>query len=186
MKPRCNWVAVVTVLMWFLVSGTASAHGDIEATDPAADSTTNRVPRQITIDFTEAPSNGADIRVVDGCKREVAEQVRLQPDGSAKIAVDKDAEPGSFKVSYRIVSAEDGHPSKGSYAFTVSGKRDCSPDKKKGKDETPDVTADEPSGSDGDSSEDGGSGATWLFIVGGAAVVVAGVALVLRRSGGTS
>lgn len=182
MKPRLIWVAACTILLWFALAQPVLAHGDLRSTQPEAGSTTPRIPRHISIDFTEAPTGRPEIGIVDGCRRPVAAGVTRVEEGQVHVAVDRSAQPGKFSVNYRIVSAVDGHPSKGSYKFTVNGKRDCSPDEPAK--ETPDG-----SGDDGDDqaapppapADD--SGTTWLLAVGGGTLLLVVVALVLRRSG---
>lgn len=186
MNPRLIWAAAGTILVCFALTGPAAAHGDLRTTRPEADSTTPRVPKQIEIDFTEPPTNDPTIGIEDGCRRSVALDVTRTEEGGVTVAVDKAAQPGKFTVTYRIVSATDGHPSKGSYSFTVSGKKDCSQDKPKKERPGP------PTGGGGDGQaapdpgpDDDGGGSNWLLFVGGGTVLLVAVALVLRRSGGS-
>ena len=186
MNPRLFWVAACTMLVWFALAGPAAAHGDLQTTQPEAGSTAARVPKQIEIDFTEPPTNDPEIGIVDGCRRPVALDVTRLEDGQVQVAVDKAAQPGKFAVTYRIVSATDGHPSKGSYSFTVAGKKDCSPDKPKTeRSETPADGGDDEQAAPGPTPDEGGGGSTWLLLVGGGTVLLVIAALVLRRSGGS-
>lgn len=180
MKPRTFWVAACTSLLWLLLAGSATAHGDLRSTRPEAGTTAPRVPSHIAIDFTEPPSGRPEIGIVDGCGRPASRGITYTEQGAVHVTVDKKAQPGTFKVNYRIVSAVDGHPSKGSYNFKVAGKRDCSVD---------DPTKGEAAGpNDGDSAPQApkgeSNGSTWLLIMGGGTVVLVGLALALRRSGG--
>lgn len=187
MNPRLIWIAACTILVWLAVAGPAAAHGTLRTTRPEAGSTAPRVPRQIEIDFTEPPTNDPTIGIKDGCRRPVALDVTRTPEGMVNVAVDKTAQPGKFTVTYRIVSATDGHPSRGSYSFTVSGKKDCSQDKPK-KTEPPGASSGdgggEQAGAPDPAPEDVGGGSSWLLLVGGGTLLLVVVAFVLRRSGG--
>ena len=184
MKTRVISVVACTAMLWFASAQPAFAHGDLSSTQPEAGSTAPRVPKQISIDFTEAPTGRPEIGIVDGCRRQVGGALTRVEEGQVEVAVDRSAQPGRFTVSYRIVSAVDGHPSKGSYRFTVDGKRDCSPDEPEK--ESPNGSGEDPGGDDQAApppppSDSGG--ATWLLLVGGGTLLLVVVALVLRRSG---
>lgn len=154
----------------------AAAHGDIQATDPAPQSSVRRAPRSVAVTFTEAPTRQAVLEVTDGCKRNVGQGVEVSG-ATATIRV-ATGQPGKWRVSYNVISAVDGHQTRGGYAFTVAGKKDCTPDDptaKPGDDPTqaaPPVDREEPEG----------SGAPIVPIALGVAALI-GVALFLRRSG---
>lgn len=101
----------------------AQAHGDLSATDPGAGTTVERVPKVVSVTFTETPSGGSVVRVKDGCKDDVTGEV-TSSGKTVEISVAK-ARPGNWEVSYQIVSAEDGHPSRGRYRFRVAGEPRC-------------------------------------------------------------
>lgn len=103
------------------------AHGDLAAQDPKPNSSLRSVPVAVSATFTEAPAEQSVIQVSDGCGKDVV--AHLQLDGEDAIAHIGRAQPGRWQVSYRVVSAVDGHLSEGKYAFTVKGKKDCSSDK---------------------------------------------------------
>jgi copper resistance protein C len=118
-------VLVATCLLVLVVgSRFAHAHGEIESTEPAADATVSKIPKRVSITFTETPSKDGVLKVVDGCRKRVVD--RLVLNGTTMSAVvTSSARPGRWKVSYDIISAEDGHPTSGSFIFKVAGKRDC-------------------------------------------------------------
>lgn len=155
----------------------AGAHGDIQATDPEPETTVRRAPRSIAVTFTEAPTANAVLEVTDGCKRNVGQGVDIA-DATATVRVAV-GQPGKWNVSYRVISALDGHLTRGGYSFTVAGKKDC----------TPDETTDDPGANPtkalppgDDENEPEGSGAPVVPIALGAAALIA-VALIVRRSG---
>jgi methionine-rich copper-binding protein CopC len=159
----------------------AGAHGEIQGTDPAQDATVRRAPRTVAITFTEAPTAQAVLKVRDGCGRAVGQGVEIvDATATVRLAV---GQPGRWHVSYDVISALDGHRTRGGYAFTVSGDRDCTPDEATAAPEPtdPDDGVAAPT-DEGDGDGTAGSGAPVIPIALGAAGVLV-LALILRRSG---
>lgn len=173
MRRVASLIAVLAVAS--LGTGTAHAHGDLQGTSPADGSSVGKPPREIRITLTEAPTKGAEAKVVDGCKDSAPGSVAV--DGSDIVISLTGGEPGRWKVSYRAVSSVDGHQTKGKFDFRVSGKKDCTQ-------ETP--------GDQVDAGDDPGivqnpdppdeSGTSWLLWVGGGTVLLAAAAFFVRRS----
>lgn len=175
MSPRTPFVALV-VLAVSAGMAPAAAHGEIQGSDPAPRSTVRRAPRSVAITFTEAPTAQAVLRVTDGCRRDVGQGVDVS-DATATVRV-ATGQPGRWQVSYRVISSLDGHETQGRYAFTVAGRRDCTPD-----DRSTDDPGDEPTGAaPGDDERPDGSGAPVIPIALGAVGLIA-VAFVVRRAG---
>ncbi|MDQ3958275.1 MAG: copper resistance protein CopC [Actinomycetota bacterium] len=178
MIPRKLVIAcgAVALLAW---AAPAGAHGDIQASDPEPGSRVIVAPESVAVTFTEAPTAEAVLRVRDGCRRDVTGGVSVA-DATATVRV-QGGEPGTWRVSYRVISSLDGHETRGGYAFAVAGKRDCGP---------PDEPTDAPptdGPGDGDAAAPGDgaaaeSGAPVIPIALGAVAVVA-VAFIVRRSG---
>lgn len=96
----------------------ASAHATLQVSDPAADAIVPEAPTQITLTFTES------VQVVQG-KIQV-----LAPDGSpaaggepvvsgAAVTIPMRVQaPGTYLVSYRVISA-DSHPVAGGFTYSV-------------------------------------------------------------------
>ena len=154
----------------------AAAHGDIQATEPGARSSVRRAPRTVAITFTEAPTRQAVLEVTDGCNRAVGQGVDVN--GATATVRLATGQPGKWQVSYRVISSLDGHQTRGGYAFTVAGKRDCTPDRTT---PAPDDDATQAAPRD-DREEAEGSGAPVVPIALGAAGIIL-VALLLRRAG---
>lgn len=175
MKRHLLVVGTVLALLW--VGAPVGAHGDLAETTPARDSTVRKVPRRVSVTFTETPARGgSQVKVRDGCGDQVASAVNLK--GRTMEIEVAGARPGKWMVSYRIVSAEDGHPSRGSYGFKVAGAKDCNGDEPdagptEGPPEEGVGAAEDPAGSDG------GSFPILPVAVGTILIVV--VALILRR-----
>lgn len=173
-----NLLVTLTVLGVTTLAAPAGAHGEIQGTDPEPQSRVRRAPRSVAVTFTEAPTAQAVLKVTDGCKRDVGQGVDVT-DATATVQV-ATGQPGKWKVSYRVISALDGHLTRGGYTFTVAGKRDCTPDEKPTDDPGDGSTEAAPPEEDVD--EPGGSGAPVVPIALGAAALIA-IALVVRRSG---
>lgn len=180
---RRGVAVLASVVVLLVLPGVASAHGDLEGTSPEEGSTVGKVPGEIRVTLTEAPTKGPEAAATDGCKKKVPAAVSI--DGNDIVLSLDGGEPGKWKVSYRAVSAEDGHQTRGAFGFTVSGKKDCSTDK-------PDDPQDDPE-DDVDASDDPGiidnpdppdEGTSWLVWVGAGTLVLVAAAFVLRRSAG--
>lgn len=121
---RFRALFVLALLLVALVPGIARAHGDLESTIPEAGSKVDKAPDHIIINFTEPPTRASVVEVRDGCKDDIIDEAYFE-ERVAHVFL-TDGEPGKWKVSYRVVSAADGHKTEGSYALTVAGKSDCS------------------------------------------------------------
>jgi len=174
-------LAVVVALgLAQLMSGTALAHGELESEFPEAESTLGKPPDHVILNFTEAPTNDAVFNVTDGCGTEMIAEAAVQQ-RAGHLFLTKDGQPGTWKVSYKVVSAEDGHLSKGSYALTVKGKKDCSPDEPSGNGgngggNAAGGTGGAPTGDE----DDGGSFPVVPVIIG--TVALLGLAFIARRA----
>lgn len=151
----------------------AWGHGELQGTDPEADSVVKKAPRAVSITLTEAPGPGTQARVADGCNRNIVTDLSRSGE-TVKLALRK-GRPGTWDVRYRAVSAVDGHTSMGTFSFKVTGPKDCSRDKEPkaqidGGDDTI-IQADD---------EQGGGFPIVPFALG--SLVIVGLALVLRRA----
>jgi methionine-rich copper-binding protein CopC len=162
-----------------LIDSVASAHGVMRSSDPAAGSSVGRVPRNLMITLTEAAGPGTTLRVNDGCDRNVAEQVRRE--GEVLDVGIGEAEPGRWKVRFRVVSAVDGHATRGGFAFRVRGKAECSHDEKSDDNGDTQIGGGEDTQITPDPGDEGGFPVV-PFAIG--SVVIVGLALLLRRLSG--
>ena len=122
MRLRGRLAALVALAgVWLLASGpAAAAHGALASSEPAGGSSLERAPAAVTLRFTERPDPGlSSVRVLDSRGRVVAggpaqpiagrpEELRVPVAGLAA---------GGYTVSWRIVSAVDGHRTDGVFAF---------------------------------------------------------------------
>ena len=100
----------------------ASAHAGPRQTDPADGATLGDTPTQITLTFSEKPESSlSEIAVRDtaGVAYQIGRPGALAADPLALSVRVRPLSRGVYIVSWRVVSAVDGHASAGTYAFGV-------------------------------------------------------------------
>lgn len=120
LRLACLGAVIVIGSGW---NSVALAHAERSASDPEADARLRSVPTEVVIDFTEPPIQGASVAVVDGCERDVVEDVEVS--GTTMTIPLQEGRPGDWTVEFRVVSAIDGHPTRDSFDFRVRGAPDC-------------------------------------------------------------
>src|SRR5215218_6848071 len=108
--------------VWLLATGPAAAHGSLLSSEPAGGSSLERAPAAVTLRFSERPDPDlSTVRVLDSGGRVVA-------GGPARPVAGRPLElrvptaglaAGGYTVSWRIVSAVDGHRTDGAFGFGV-------------------------------------------------------------------
>jgi methionine-rich copper-binding protein CopC len=175
----------VLVTLGTAFASTALGHGEIDSAIPEPESTVGGPPNHLIINFTEAPTKDAVFKVLDGCGTNLIDVAEIQ-DGTGHVFLKKGGEPGKWEVSYKIISAVDGHPTKGSYGLTVKGKKDCSkPEDPAGGDPQGNAGGDNAGGAAGaptGDEDDGGSFPVIPVALGTVAVVA--LAFLARRAAG--
>lgn len=155
--------AIAGTLLMF--GGPASAHAELEGSDPAPGAVLGAIPEQVVLHFDDAVTLlPASVRVTgpDGRRVDSGRSHHAGGDTTAAVAVDQATRTGTYVVTWRIVS-DDGHPESGRYTFSV-GERTPAPT----------VASD-----DGDRALSLGLGAArWLGYL-GSALLVGGMMFVL-------
>jgi copper transport protein len=125
MRRRGRLAALAAPLagLWLLASGpAAAAHGVLESSEPAGGSSLERAPAAVTLRFSERPDPGlSTVRVLDSGGRVVAGGP-AQPVAGRPLELRVPAAglaAGSYTVTWRIVSAVDGHRTDGVFGFGV-------------------------------------------------------------------
>jgi methionine-rich copper-binding protein CopC/uncharacterized membrane protein len=119
---RVGLVAVLAGLWLVMVGAPAGAHALLRESDPAAGSSLDQAPRQVVLTFTERPEPGlSSIQVLDTGGRPVQRGDAAPVQGNPlRFAVGLgDLADGTYTVSWRVVSKDDGHVTAGSFAFGV-------------------------------------------------------------------
>ena len=116
-------LAAALGLLWLAAAGTpASAHALLRESNPAAGASLDQAPRRVLLTFTERPELGlSSIHVLDSGGRQVERgQAAFVPGSPLDLAVGLgDLAEGTYTVSWRVVSRDDGHVTDGSFAFGV-------------------------------------------------------------------
>jgi copper transport protein len=119
---RVGLAAVLAGLLLLAVGGPAGAHALLRESDPAAGSSLERAPSRVVLTFTERPEPGlSSISVLDTGGQPVERGQAAPVDGAPlQFAVGLgDLADGTYTVSWRVVSKDDGHLTAGSFAFGV-------------------------------------------------------------------
>lgn len=110
--------------LWLVgAAGTATAHANLDRSDPADGAQLEASPSRIALTFTERPDPAlSSIELLDASGGTVAlGEVRRDggdPD-TLLAAVDGSLPDGTYTVAWRVVSEEDGHSTAGAFAFGV-------------------------------------------------------------------
>jgi copper transport protein len=109
--------------LWLLATGpAAAAHGVLESSEPAGGSSLERAPAAVTLRFSERPDPRlSTVRVLDSGGRAVAGGP-AQPVAGRPLELRVPAAglaAGGYTVTWRIVSAVDGHRTDGVFGFGV-------------------------------------------------------------------
>lgn len=174
-------LVLITACVAMVIAGPAAAHGDLVSTVPAEGEKLNEPTDHVIIELTETPQANASVQVTDGCNVDLTDEIFVTEKQLHVLL--NDGQPGNWNVSYRIISAEDGHKTTGGFAFKVKGAAECSdPDPEPS--EEPQPTDPAPPNDDVDARDQNpasdGSGGLPIFplVIGGAALI--GIAALVR------
>ncbi|HWD46960.1 MAG TPA: copper resistance protein CopC [Actinomycetota bacterium] len=108
---------------WLLAAAVpAGAHALLKESDPAAGSSLEKAPDRVVLTFTERPEEGlSGIQVLDTGGKPVQRGESAPVAGAPlQLAVGLgDLADGTYTVSWRVVSKDDGHVTAGSFAFGI-------------------------------------------------------------------
>lgn len=122
---RAILTLVAAASMILIGSISASAHAELEASNPIADSVIGAMPENVELTFgetlmvVEGSTDANQVTVTDAKGKRVDNKKTVVADRTASVAINKDAAEGVYTVAYRVVS-EDGHPIEGAFKFEVS------------------------------------------------------------------
>ena len=138
-RLRINPRLFLLSLVFLIVPDLAFAHATPILYSPAASSVLPKAPAEIQIHFSERiEPRVSSITVLgpDGSRVDMADSAVDRADPRVFGVNLKDAGNGTYTVSWQVISADDGHFSKGAYVFSV-GKRRASPRRAKPEDSRP-------------------------------------------------
>lgn len=110
--------ALLVVPLWALPAG---AHASLRSSEPAEGERLDAAPARVVLDFTEAPEPAfTEVQVLDADGAVVSEEPEAAAGEPERVAVPlADLDRGVYTVSWRVVSAVDGHATAGAFAFGV-------------------------------------------------------------------
>ncbi|HEY7666990.1 MAG TPA: copper resistance protein CopC [Actinomycetota bacterium] len=120
---RASLVAGFGALLALAVPAVAVAHANLERSDPAEGAQLDAAPDALSLTFTETPDPElSSIELLDGSGSAVPLGATLTDPSTPKTLVAPIPEPledGTYTVTWRVVSEEDGHTTAGAFAFGV-------------------------------------------------------------------
>jgi copper transport protein len=119
---RAGLAGVLAGVWLAAAGGPAGAHALLRESDPAAGASLEKAPDRIVLTFTERPEEGlSGIQVLDtGGKPVQRGESAPVSDAPLQLAVGLgDLADGTYTVSWRVVSKDDGHVTAGSFAFGI-------------------------------------------------------------------
>ena len=192
--PFAPVALAATLLVAFLVLFaplSASAHDTLVASSPAADSTVETLPSEITLTFSEKLITGdgaTELVVTDASGASVVNGPATVDGAIVTQPLVAGGAAGEYHVVWKIVSS-DGHPTSGEFSFTVTTSTLTAPTTEPSP--TPSATAaqtadavDTQAADPADSSGD--AVGFWVLGIVGVLVLAAVVILVLSRRGNRS
>jgi copper transport protein len=152
-------VVIGAAVLW---TAMASAHAMLESSDPAANAVVQTAPSEVTMHFTESLQRGsskAELFDAHAMKIDTAPS-RIGSDSKELIlTLPANLAQGTYTVQWQDISAEDGHPDSGYFAFTVGSQANVA------------LTTPPPSPSNGSSVISLAGFGRWLGFLGLAALV---------------
>jgi copper transport protein len=122
-SPAVRLLIFVVLSLWLMVSGQPTmAHANLVRTEPPPNSILPEAPQQIRLWLTEpAEPDFSRVRLRDagGDLVEIGETQIMTDDPRQVFANLPELADGLYTVSWRVLSAADGHPTTGSFAFVV-------------------------------------------------------------------
>jgi copper transport protein len=120
--PRLAALALLAVA-WLVATGPAAgAHALLRSSDPADGTSVDKAPSQVVLVFTERPEPRlSSAQLLDSDGRPVATgKVQPVPGKPLELALPLRGLPdGTYTVTWRVVSRDDGHVTGGAFAFGV-------------------------------------------------------------------
>jgi copper resistance protein C len=115
-----NRISPLASIAALVICGTAFAHARLIQSSPASDSQWTEVPKTLTLTFSESAQLAVLKLSMSG------KDIPLALDRSAKAASSiaialPTLQPGAYLVQWSAIAADDGHITRGQFAFSVIG-----------------------------------------------------------------
>src|SRR5512144_2866637 len=121
MRARAVAVAVAATLLVLAGARMASAHADLASSDPAENAVLLTAPSQVVLTFTEAADptlSSIQIRGPGGTPVATG-PVAAQGPETLSVSMPAGLPSGTYAVSWRSVSTDDGHVEAGTFSYSV-------------------------------------------------------------------
>jgi copper resistance protein C len=103
-----------------LVAGSCLAHAKLQSSSPPANAQLATAPAALTLNFSEAAQLAVLKLVID--EKEISIPLDKKAKASASITLPLPRlAPGKYIVQWTAMAADDGHVTKGSFAFSIVG-----------------------------------------------------------------
>ena len=116
-------IVMLAVILLAVTPRAAYAHAHLVKSAPAAGAHISISPASIRLWFSEAADPGLTFVGITGQNGAAVSVGRVITDGANPLlltaAIESPLPPGSYAVAWRTIARDDGHPSHGSFAFTV-------------------------------------------------------------------
>jgi copper resistance protein C len=112
------------ILLGFMVSGallcgSAHAHARLQSSQPADKAQLSQAPKSLTLNFNEPAQLALLKLILDG--KEIAIPVDKTAKGSQSFTLSlPPLSPGNYTVQWTAMAVDDGHITKGSFAFSIT------------------------------------------------------------------
>lgn len=112
-----KWLGIWLVLL-LCFPASALAHTKLKSAFPAPDATITEKVQKLTLSFGTRIENTSTFEVVDGAGKRVVPVTVAQEEKTMTGMLAQPLPGGAYTVNWSIIGA-DGHPTKGTYTFTV-------------------------------------------------------------------
>lgn len=113
---------LLALVVWVALPASSLAHAEFSRSDPEPGTTLSSPPTRVDIWFTETVASGvSSIQLYDADRHLVkTDAATVDPNDAHHLSVQLPTlSPGTYTVVWANVSADDGHPNKGGFAFNV-------------------------------------------------------------------
>jgi methionine-rich copper-binding protein CopC len=108
------------ILSLALSSTAAVAHARLQSSVPAADSQLTAAPASLTLNFSEKAQLAVLKLTLSGAAIPVAVDRTAAASSSVVVALPA-LKPGKYEVRWTALAADDGHMTKGTFSFSITG-----------------------------------------------------------------
>lgn len=130
--PRMVVAALFATLMMLVSASPASAHTELDESEPADGATAHGPVSEVVLTFTLPVTPLGDTVVVEGPDGRIDVDVTQERDGAVVVGTpDTELTDGSYEVSWSV-AAQDGHAREGTFSFAVEGAPPTPPDEEAG------------------------------------------------------